>query len=184
MRTTIYILAAMCLFLPTASADEKAPKELDFTKQGMKKFVIPKGWKLLKTEQKGANAWCVLQKDSDGKVKPTIGIWAGEEFKKPVRKQKAIFGAIDVHQKLYAWALGTPEKDVPVDSGAKVAVCKLGGMLTWYAESETESRKILGLCDFTERRGGPLMTGCVAPPDAFDETKKTLEQVLNATVEK
>jgi len=70
---------------PAITQKEKGKeiKEVNLEGYGLK-FTVPAGWKVTKLEKDTDGTWtCILQEQAArGKIKPTIGIWAGAKFLK------------------------------------------------------------------------------------------------------
>ena len=160
-------------------------KQISFDRHKLS-FSLPAGWKVVMQEQGDHHAVCILQGKSDGKMTPTIALWAGEAFIKSASGGDNLREGTDKAATARAgniarnWAEGHPNRVPPqrIVGGVPDKPVKYGETQFWSHEYTFKGKSYFGVST-SKREGGPLSAGCAASAKSLDQTKKLMAAILS-----
>ena len=159
-------------------------KQISFERHKLS-FALPAGWKVVKQEQGDHHAVCILQGKSDGKMTPTIAIWAGEAFITSasggdnLAEGTAKAATAKAGQIARNWAEGFPKR-VPsqrIVGGVPDNPVKYGDTQFWSYDYTFKDKSYFGVST-SKRDGGPLSAGCAASTESLAEVKQLMAAIL------
>jgi hypothetical protein len=159
-------------------------KEISFEKHKLS-FSLPAGWKVVKQEKGDHHAICILQGKSDGKMTPTIALWAGEAFivsasgGDGLAEGTAKAATAKAGQIARNWAEGKPDRVASqrILGGVPDNPVKYGDTQFWSYEFGFKGKSYFGVST-SKREGGPLSAGCAASTASLDAVKKLMAAIL------
>ena len=183
-KTAIRITVLSAAAPTTKKKPRGGGKQISFNKHKLS-FALPAGWKVVKQEQGDRHAVCILQGKSDGKMTPTIALWAGEAFIKSASGGDNLAEGTDKAATAKAgniarnWAEGFPNRVPPqrILGGVPDNPVKYGGTQFWSYDYTFKGKSYFGV-SASKRDGGPLSAGCAASTESLAGIKKLMAAIL------